>query len=67
MVRTKVTPRKGEGKSSKEVKKWAQFHADQASPAPSDPPVPELEQAAPTQNELEKRVEEAEKLAAVGS
>ena len=35
------------------------------TPAPVDPPVPETEQA-PTESELERRVEEAEKLGEMG-
>ena len=44
----------------------AEMHAQpQEPPVLADPPVPEVE-TPPTQNELEKRIEEVEKLGEVG-
>ena len=65
MVRTKVTPRKGEGKKAVQVKTRARVHAELEPPVLVDPPVPEVEKA-PTQSELERRVAEAERLGEVG-
>ena len=59
MARTKKTLRIGEGKRALQVK-WI------TTPSTSRPPAPEVEPG-PTQSELERTVEEAEKLGEVGS
>ena len=60
-----MTCRKGEGKKALWVRTKVVLHSEQEPPAPVDPPVAEVE-TPPTQNELEKRIEEAEKLGEVG-
>ena len=65
MARMKVMQRKGESKKALQVRMRAEVHSEQEPPALVDPPVPEVE-TPPTQSELEKRIEEAEKLGEVG-
>ena len=66
MVRTKVTPRKGDDRRGWRLRTQAQVHAEaQEPPMLVDLPVPEVE-TSPTQSELEKRGEEAERLGEVG-
>ena len=73
MVTTKKTPRMGEGKWALQVSTRAEVHVEaQEPPALADCPVPERETSPvwcelPTQSELEKRVEEVERLGEVRS
>ena len=54
----------GEGKGALQVKTRAEVHSEQGPPVLVDPPVPEVK-TPPTQSELERRVEEAEKVGEV--
>ena len=66
MARMKVTPRKREDKRGQRTKTQAQVHAEaQEPPVLVDPPVPGYQEA-PTQSELDRMVEETEKLGEVG-
>ena len=58
-------PRMGEGRKALQVRTRGEVHSEQQPLMPTDPPVPEVE-TPPTQSELEKRIEEAEKLGEVG-
>ena len=65
LARTKKTPRMGESKRTLQVKTRVELHCRLKPPVLADPPVPEVEPV-PTQSEVERRVEEAEKLGEVG-
>ena len=65
MARTKKTSQMGEGKRAPQVQTRVEVHIEPAPPVLADPPVPEVEWS-PTQSNLERRVEEAEKLGKVG-
>ena len=59
MARTKVTPRKGTEEHDQKIKTWAQVHVELAPPALEDPPVP-VQETPPSQEEINKQIEEAE-------
>ena len=59
MVRTKVTSNKGKEECVWKVKIRVQAHVELAPPALVDPPVP-VQETSPSQEELNKRIEEAE-------
>ena len=65
MVKTKVTPKKGKEECLQKVKTRAQVHVELAPPALVDPPGP-VQEIASSQEELNKRIEEAEQLEQVG-
>ena len=65
MARTKVTPKKGKEEHVQKVKTRIQVHTELAPPALVGPPVP-VQETPPSQEELNKRIEEEEWLEQVG-
>ena len=65
MARMKKMPRMGDGRKALHVMTRAEVHSEQEPPVPADPSVAEVE-TPPTQSELGKRIEEAEKMREVG-
>ena len=56
---TKVTPKKGGEEHDWKIKIQAQVHMEPTPPPPVDPPAP-VQETPPSQEKLNKRIEEAE-------
>ena len=63
--KNKENTQNGWGQEGPASKDQTEVHSEQKLPVPADPPVLEME-TPPTQSELEKKIEEAEKFGEVG-